>query len=331
MFFAGRSTTWSNSFRSRPAAVACDLHPDYASTRVGEELAARWDAPLVRVQHHHAHVAACMAEHRLAGPVLGLSWDGVGYGGDGTIWGGEALVCQGDECVRFAHLRTFPLPGGDLAMREPRRAALGLLYEIFGDAAAEQMPAEENTGRASATRDSFTSRDMKTLFAAMARSVNSPRASSMGRLFDGVAALVGLPRVISFEGEAAMALEFADDETANDAYPLPLRPGTPLVADWEPLVRGVLADRAAGVPLGRISGRFHNALAELALATAQRAGVKQAALSGGCFQNALLSDRVGRRLSAAGFSVYTQRRVPPGDGGIALGQICVAARRIATE
>ena len=172
---------------------------------------------------------------------------------------------------------------------------------------------------------------MKTLFAAMARSVNSPRASSMGRLFDGVAALVGLPRVISFEGEAAMALEFAADETANDAYPLPLRSGTPLVADWEPLVRGVLADRAAGVPLGRISGRFHNALAELALATAQRAGVKQVALSGGCFQNALLSDRVGRRLSAAGFSVYTQRRVPPGDGGIALGQICVAARRIATE
>ena len=108
---------------------------------MAEELAARWDAPLVRVQHHHAHVAACMAEHRLAGPVLGLSWDGVGYGGDGTIWGGEALVCQGDEFVRFAHLRTFPLPGGDLAMREPRRAALGLLYEIFGDAAAEQMPA----------------------------------------------------------------------------------------------------------------------------------------------------------------------------------------------
>ena len=171
----------------------------------------------MRVQHHHAHVAACMAEHRLAGPVLGLSWDGVGYGGDGTIWGGEALVCEGDEFIRAAHLRTFPLPGGDLAMRQPRRAALGLLYEILGDAAAEHLLASENTGKASATQaassaDWFTAREIKTLFAAMARSVNSPRASSMGRLFDGVAALVGLPQVISFEGEAAMALEFAADE-----------------------------------------------------------------------------------------------------------------------
>ena len=138
-------------FQVRPAVVACDLHPDYASTRAAEELAARWNAPLVPVQHHHAHVAACMAEHRLAGPVLGLAWDGVGYGGDGTIWGGEALVCQGDEFVRLAHLRTFPLPGGDLAMRQPRRAALGLLYEILGDAAAEHLLAPENTGKASAT------------------------------------------------------------------------------------------------------------------------------------------------------------------------------------
>ena len=299
-------------FQVRPVVVACDLHPDYASTRVAEELAARWNAPLAPVQHHHAHVAACMAEHRLAGPVLGLAWDGVGYGGDGTIWGGEALVCQGDTFVRAAHLRTFPLPGGDLAMRQPRRAALGLLYEIRGDAAAEHLLPPENTGRASATQaaggaqDFFTAREMKTLFAAMARSVNSPRASSMGRLFDGVAALVGLPQIISFEGEAAMALEFAADESTEDAYPFPLRPGTPVVADWEPLVRGVLADRAAGVPIGRISARFHNALAELALAVAQRAGVRQVALSGGCFQNARLSDSVRRRLGGGGlFGVHS--------------------------
>ena len=143
----------------------------------------------------------------------------------------------------------------------------------------------------------------------------------MGRLFDGVAALCGLPPVISFEGQAAMALEFAADGEAEDAYPLPLGEGTPAVADWEPLVRAVLADRAAAVPVGRISARFHNALAELAVAVARRAAVPRVVLSGGCFQNALLSGRVRRRLLDAGFFVYTHRRVPPGDGGIALGQV----------
>ena len=218
----------------------------------------------VRVQHHHAHVAACMAEHRLAGPVLGLAWDGTGYGCDGTIWGGEALLCRGGEFARAAHLRTFSLPGGDRAMHQPRRSALGMLYEILGDAAAGHVVATA-TGSAAA--------ELKMLLAALGRSVNCPRTSSMGRLFDAVAALCGLPRVISFEGQAAMALEFAADASkSRRQYPLPLGEGTPAVADWEPMLRAVLADRAAGVPLGRISARFHNALAELALAVARRAG-----------------------------------------------------------
>ena len=125
-------------FAAKPQAVACDLHPDYASTRYAEELARRFKVPVVRVQHHHAHVAACMAEHGLEGPVLGLSWDGTGYGPDGTIWGGEALLCRGADYHRVAHLRTFPLPGGDRAARQPRRAALGLLYEILGPQAFEE-------------------------------------------------------------------------------------------------------------------------------------------------------------------------------------------------
>ncbi len=250
-------------FRLAPSAVVCDLHPDYASTRYAEQLAARWDAPLVRVQHHHAHVAACAAEHGLQGPVLGFSWDGAGYGPDGTVWGGEVLLCEGAEFQRAAHLRTFALPGGDRAAREPRRSALGLLFEILGDRAAEHAAAWFRPG------------EIDSLMSMLAQHVNTPRTSSMGRLFDAVAAICGLPPVISFEGQAAMALEFAAEENESGAYSLALsvcgagvspapavRPGGPhhnFVIDWEPLVHALLADRAAGVSVGRRSARFHNA------------------------------------------------------------------------
>jgi hydrogenase maturation protein HypF len=314
-------------FDAKPDVVACDLHPDYASTRHAETLAAEWGAPLVRVQHHHAHVAACMAEHGLRGPVLGLAWDGTGYGTDGAVWGGEALLCEGDEFVRLAHLRTFGLPGGDRAVREPRRSALGLLFEVFGDGAATQLARFGDPAHA------FRESEARTLLAMLMRGVRCPRTSSMGRLFDAVAALCGLPAEISFEGQAAMALEFAADGPAvgasaddGDAYPLPLSGDAPAVADWEPLVQAVLADRAAGVPVGRISLRFHHALAELAVAVAERSACRQVALTGGCFQNALLTSCVRARLLQKGFSVYTHQKVPPGDGGIALGQAYVAAK-----
>jgi hydrogenase maturation protein HypF len=307
-------------FQAVPDAVACDLHPDYASTRHAERLAAEWGVPLIRVQHHHAHVAACMAERRLEGPVLGLSWDGTGYGTDATVWGGEALECEGAEFRRVAHLRTFSLPGGVRAVREPRRSALGILFEILGDEADE------------IARNWFTEAELDTLLVLLDRSLHSPRTSSMGRLFDAVAALCGLPAEITFEGQAAMQLEFAADPDERDAYPLPLAAtptsdGTPFVADWEPLVRAVLADRASGRPAARISARFHNALSELAVAVARRWGGSEVVLSGGCFQNALLASRARERLAASGFHVYTHLEVPPGDGGIALGQLWVAARR----
>jgi len=300
-------------FEVVPEVIACDLHPDYASTRHAEALAARWDVPLLRVQHHHAHVAACMAEHRLAGPVLGLSWDGTGCGTDGTVWGGEALLCEGSTFTRVAHLRTFALPGGDRAVREPRRSALGLLYEILGDEAARYVA------------DWFQPSELRLLLSALKQAVHTPRTSSMGRLFDAVAALCGLPAVISFEGQAAMALEYAADVDETEAYPMPLLDGQPAVADWEPLIRAVLGDHAAGVPVGRIGGRFHNALAEWAVAVARRSGCNQIALTSGCFQNALLTERIRSRLTQSGFHVYTHRSVPPGDGGIALGQVYVAA------
>ena len=175
-------------FDVQPAAIVCDLHPDYASTREAELLARKWRVPLVRVQHHHAHVAACMAEHGLEGPVLGISWDGTGYGPDGTVWGGEILRCDRAGYQRVAHLRPFPLAGGDRAAREPRRSALGLLF------AAQERAAEAVAARW------FTRPDLQVLLKALGRGINSPLTSSMGRLFDAVAALVGLPPVVTFEG-----------------------------------------------------------------------------------------------------------------------------------
>jgi len=330
-------------FGVTPDAVACDLHPDYASTRHAAELASRWDVPVLQIQHHHAHVASCVAEHKIDGPVLGLSWDGTGYGVDGTVWGGEALMCQDAEFRRTAHLRTFPLPGGDQAVREPRRSALGMLFEIMGDAARE------------IAAQWFRPEDLRTLIDALARPRLFPRTSSMGRLFDAVAALCddgiaysrgtgprpvvgehgpgahatyGLAERVSFEGQAAMALEFAADSDVREAYPLPLSEDSPARADWEPMIRGVIEDRCDGVAVARIAAKFHNALADLALAAAIRADCQQIVLTGGCFQNSLLTDRVYERLSERGFRVYTHREVPPGDGGIALGQVLIAAEMI---
>ncbi len=304
-------------FAVEPQAVACDLHPDYASTRYAEELARRFQVPLVRIQHHHAHVAACMAEHGLEGPVLGLAWDGTGYGPDGTIWGGEALLCHGADYQRVAHLRTFPLPGGDWAARQPRRAALGLLYEILDTSAFENA------------REWFSESEQRAFARMLERKINSPRTSSMGRLFDAVAALCGFWQEMTFEGQAAMKLEFAADEEIAESYPLPLRASEGgLIADWEPMVRQILDERLKGESAGRISARFHNALAGLAFDVAQRVDCRQIVLSGGCFQNALLTERVRQRLLEGGFTVHSHQRVPPGDGGIALGQVFVVARQI---
>jgi hydrogenase maturation protein HypF len=302
-------------FEARPVAIACDLHPDYASTRLGERLATSWGVPLLRVQHHHAHIAAGMAEHGLSGPVLGLAWDGAGLGADGTLWGGEALIVEGARFRRVAHLRPFRLPGGERALREPRRAALGLLHALDG------------LGGATHLREAFTARDADVLAAMLERGLQSPLTTSMGRLFDAVAALSGVRAQAGFEGQAAMALEFAaGDEEGVEPYPLPLRDGEPAVADWEPLVRALLVDRERGAPVSLMAGRFHAALARLAEAIALRMGLPQVVLSGGCFQNLRLLRDTQARLRAHGFEVWTPQQYPPNDGSLSLGQLAVAAR-----
>ncbi|MGZ3461459.1 MAG: Kae1-like domain-containing protein, partial [Archangium sp.] len=300
-------------FEAHPVALACDQHPDYVSTRLGERLSAQWGVPLVRVQHHHAHVAACMAEHGLSGPVLGLAWDGAGLGTDGTLWGGEALVVEGSHFRRVAHLRSFALPGGERALREPRRAALGLLHELEGAGAAAHL------------REAFAVREAELLVTMLERGLQSPRTTSMGRLFDAVAALSGVRVQAGFEGQAAMALEFAAGDGESEPYPLPLRDGEPAVADWEPLIRALRSDRERGVPSPLMAARFHAALAVLAESIAVRVGLPRVVLSGGCFQNLRLLRDVHARLCARGFEVFSPRQYPPNDGGLSLGQLAVAA------
>lgn len=308
-------TTLPAIHESVPSAVACDLHPDYQSTRFAESL----NLPLVRVQHHYAHVLSCMAENGLRAPVLGVAWDGTGYGADGTIWGGEFLRINVDSYSRDAHFRTFPLPGGEAAIREPRRAALGLLYEMWGERAFETSEAASL---------GFTRLDLEVIHSMFRSDVNSPTTSSVGRLFDAVAALTGIRLLSRFEGQAAMELEFALEGTALDAtYPFTLNRDTiPLVVDWEPVLTAIIHDIGNGVAPSGVSARFHNTLAKIIVAVAQHLGLKAIALSGGCFQNRYLTEHAVQGLRDAGFAPYWHQRVPPNDGGISLGQI-VAARR----
>ena len=303
----------------QPQAVACDAHPAYYSTTFAE----RCGLPVIRVQHHYAHVLACLGEHGAAPPALGAAWDGTGFGLDGTIWGGEFLRILDDGFARVAHLRTFRLPGGDQAVREPRRAALGVLYEVLGDALFGQAGL--------APVRACTTEERRVFRAMLARDCNAPRTSSMGRFFDAMASLLDVRQRNRCEGEAAMALEWLLDGVAtDDAYDWCLAaaaPPAPLVLDWEPMVRGVLHDLSACLPVARIAARFHNTLVEMLVTVAQRVGEPCVALTGGCFQNRYLTERAVQGLRAAGFQPLWHQRVPPNDGGIAVGQLIAAGRR----
>ncbi|RPH79540.1 MAG: carbamoyltransferase HypF [Nitrospiraceae bacterium] len=316
--------------RVKPYAVACDLHPDYRSTRLAEEMAGRWDIPLVRVQHHHAHVVACMAERGVTGEVLGVAWDGAGYGEDGSLWGGEFLLTTYRESQRVAHLHPFRLPGGEQAAREPRRAALAVRWETFG-AQGCLAGVEEGTE---------WGEQAQLLVAMLAKQIQSPVTTSMGRLFDAVASMLGLCQVASFEGQAAMVVEQEGIRASvsvhgeGDTYPIPLitRDEAPRrwIADWRPMIELMADDLRHGIERSRIAHRFHHSLAELIGQVAERVGVRQVVLTGGCFQNVLLADLARVRLESAGFVVLTHREVPPNDGGLALGQAVIAATQLRT-
>ncbi len=311
--FSWVTTEFPKLFDFRADAVACDQHPDYASSRWAKNL----QVPRTEVQHHYAHVLSTMADNNLEGEVLGVSWDGTGYGLDGTIWGGEFLTVRKDGWERTARLRTFRLPGGDRAVREPRRSAVGLLYEIWGDDLFEQSEIE---------LISKLNAEEKANWATMLRrEINAPVTSSAGRLFDAVSALLGICLRSSFEGQAAMALEFAaDGAPATGSYPFTFTDG---VLDWEPMAKSILGDLKEGRPAPEIARKFHETLVEMIITVAQKCGMKRIVLTGGCFQNKMLTELAVDRLRAEGFSPYWNQRIPPNDGGIAVGQIMALASR----
>lgn len=298
--------------------VACDMHPDYHSVRHARGLG----VARLPVQHHHAHALACLRENDWRGSALGVVWDGTGLGEDGTLWGGEFLRIEEDGYRRMAHLRTFSLPAGEAAIRAPRLAALGLLYELYG--ARAQHLANRWLGMRGAELD------MRLHL--LERAVNCPRTSSAGRLFDAVAALMGLCAEVTFEAQAAMQLEYAAERACDAARAYPFRvlerTDMPWVIDYGHSIEALLADRDAGLDAASIAARFHATLAAMVAAVAQRSGERGVALSGGCFQNRVLTELSVERLRALGLQPLWHRMVPPNDAGLALGQLEAAARAL---
>jgi len=312
----------------RPRALAIDRHPAYRASREGRARARAEGLPLIVVQHHHAHFAACLGEHGVAAGAraLGIVLDGTGLGDDDTPWGAEILLGGYRRVRRLARLRPLPLPGGDACAREPWRVAYAHLHCALGEAQARRWAA-----RLPALRD----RPVAALARMMARGINTPRASSAGRLFDAVAAVLGLaPARLSHEAQAALALEaVVDPAHLGRPYPLALeRRARPWELDPAPLWRALLADLAAGRPPGESAARFHAglaaALAGTACALARRHGVQRVALSGGVFANRILLAETARRLRRAGLEALTHRRLPPNDAGLAYGQALVAGARL---
>jgi hydrogenase maturation protein HypF len=306
--------------RIDPVLLVHDLHPDYGSTAYARERAAADGLPCLAVQHHHAHMASCLAEHGLTGPAIGVTFDGSGYGTDGTLWGGEFLVGDCRSFRRAAHLRPVPLPGGERAIREPWRAALSHLLDAQAPAGIERLLAPR-----------IAADVIRTVTQMVERRVNAPVSSSMGRIFDVAAALTGVRDRSSFEGQAAMDVEWlAEGAQSAGTYPFDIQSGAEaLVVDTRPLVRSIASDSQQGVSATIVARRLHDTILELIVSVCAGlravSGINVTVLSGGVFQNALLSQGASEQLSSAGFQVYRHQRVPPNDGGLAFGQLAVAA------
>jgi hydrogenase maturation protein HypF len=306
-------------FDTEPEVVAHDLHPEYLSTKYALDLAG---IDLVGVQHHHAHIASCLADNDEQGPVIGVAFDGTGYGSDGTIWGGEFLLADLAGFERAGHLDPVPMPGGAAAIRQPWRMAAAYLDAAYGGS----LPA----GLAVAERNAGQWADVVAL---ARRGVNAPATSSAGRLFDAVAALLGVRDAINYEGQAAIELEQWADPSESGAYPVTAEAcaAGPVLVRGTDLVRAAAEDLVAGTAPAVVAARFHRgvaaAIARVCLLLRERSGLGTVALSGGVFQNLLLLGQVVDLLEAAGFRVLTHARIPPNDGGISLGQAVVAAAR----
>ncbi|MEZ4528530.1 MAG: carbamoyltransferase HypF [Desulfobacterales bacterium] len=302
-----------------PEIIAHDLHPDYMSTRFALE---QDGMKRIGVQHHHAHIVSCMAENQIDGPVIGLAFDGTGYGTDGTVWGGEVLISDLQEFTRIAHLSPVPMPGSAAAIREPWRMAVAYLADAFGEAFLHlDLPVLKEAG----------AMKIQMIQDMIRKGINAPMTSSMGRFFDGIAALLGIRSRVSFEGQAAMELEMTAGEEEVGAYPWEWEKGETWRIQTAPIVRGIVQDMQAGLSVPIISRRFHSSLiclfSQLCEEIRKDTDLNRVALSGGVFQNALLLEGMIRNLEKRQFQVFTHRLVPCNDGGISLGQVMIAGAK----
>jgi hydrogenase maturation protein HypF len=311
VFFEETLANLRKLFRVEARAVAYDLHPQYLSTQYALGMVG---LPKFGVQHHHAHIAACMAENGLAGEAIGVAFDGTGYGADGAIWGGEFLVARYSGYERRGHLRYIPLAGGDAAVREPWRAGLAYLMDAFG---------------AGARIDGVPENRVRVVRRMIESGVNTIPTSSCGRLFDAVAAIIGLRTEVNFEAQAAIELEMIAEDGNTARYPFEIEAGTPWQVDFRPMIACIAREAEEGVPRPAMSAKFHNTLAEAIVETCRRirgeTKLDRVCLSGGTFQNMRLLDLAVAGLRGAGFEVFLHAKVPPNDGGIALGQAAIAA------
>jgi hydrogenase maturation protein HypF len=313
-------------FRIDPQAIAYDLHPDYLATRYAQKRAEEQALPTIGVQHHHAHVAACLAENGHPGdrPVIGLSLDGTGYGEDGAIWGGEILLADYAGFDRLYHLAYVPLPGGDQAIREPWRVALSHLQRAGIPWVEDLPPVHHARQRASDAGD-----PLDLLQRQIASGLNSPPTSSMGRLFDAVSSLLGVRQAANYEAQAAIELEAFADQDESGAYPFAIEDK---LLDPTPMFTALISDLRAGITLPMLSARFHNTIAQLMHQVCQKirtqTGMSEVALSGGVWQNMILLNKTFRLLDGDGFKVYLHRQVPANDGGVSLGQAVIAMHKL---
>ena len=320
---------YKDLFGITPQVIAHDLHPEYLATKYALDS----DIPCkIGVQHHHAHIASVLAEHGLVGPIIGVAADGTGYGTDGAVWGCEVMIADLQDFQRAAHLAYVPLPGGEQAIRQPWRMTAVYLAQAYGDAFLElDIPFVQQ----------MEQRRWHTLAQMIARSLNTPPTSSLGRLFDAVAVLLGITEIGAlpgrenqlYEGQAAIEMEMHAATITSDitSYPFELHVASPAQLDVAPLIRAIVQDIQRGIPASQIAAKFHYAIAQLlaeaCIQTSERTQIRSVALSGGVFQNRLLLEQLTLLLEKQGFQVYTNRRVPPNDGGLSLGQLAIAAAR----
>jgi len=313
-FYKETVAQFKKLFRVNPMLAVGDLHPDYLSTRFVNEMS----IPKIFVQHHHAHIASCMAEHKLDKKVIGISFDGTGYGNDGNIWGGEFFVCDLNDYERISHFEYIPIPGGDRVSDEPWRMAVSYLYKVYGlDFFKLDLPFLKN----------ISSEKIKLLIHAIDKKINSPLTSSAGRLFDAVAALSEICSVNGFEAEAPMRLESAINKNCSEKYSYEINQ----TVCFELTIKGIVNDILNSVESSVIAAKFHNAIISVILDIVKTAREKyslnKVVLSGGVFQNRYLLEGAENILTENKFEVFTHTKVPSNDGGIALGQLAIAAKR----